>query len=108
MDKIPNSVALRNIVYHIYGDMIKERAAQGVDKLDPIVNEIVQDIRTEGYTTKWNSVRDYVLEIVLETYGVQAFGVKPFMEPLIESRPVTVILNELVDQGVLSKHWRTA
>lgn len=108
MAKIPNSVALRNIVYHIYGDMIKERAAQGVDKLDSIVNEIVQDIRTEGYTTKWNSVRDYVLEIVLDTYGVQAFGVKPFMEPVPESRPVTVILNELVEQGVLSKHWRTA
>lgn len=108
MDKIPNSVALRNIVYHIYGDMVKERAAQGVDKLDAIVNEIVHDIRTEGYTCKWNPVRDYVLEIVLDTYGVQAFGVKPMLKALPESRPVTVILNELVDQGVLSKYWHTA
>ncbi len=98
---------VRNIVYHVFADMIDAKALVITDELDEIVSQIKAYIIESDCECHDNVIREFVVERVLETFGINAFGLYPVFDAEVKTRPVTEILNEMVAQGKLSKHWET-
>lgn len=100
-------VQVRNIVYNVYYDLIKDLGENAIDNLEKILSEIQKGFKEEQYIANKHWILSCVVELILELYDTIAFGVNPNFNPVIKTRPVTEILNELVAEGKLSKHWFT-
>lgn len=100
-------IQYRNVVFHGYSEQINARGLNATKELDQIVSTIVSDLKEAGHNVHANVIREFVVEAILEHSGVEAFGITPVFDEKKETRPVTEILNELVDKGVLPSHWRT-
>lgn len=105
MGQRTDRITVRNVVYHTYGELIKKDGGDPNENLDGIVREI------HGYFTENNAnvhpmtIREFVVELIIEIHGMDSFNVPATFEPAAVTKDVTVILNELVASGELSQNW---